>query len=121
MPNDLKLKPCPFCGEQCAGMNIDQGDKWAHYEPSCLETRTGYDLSPEAPWRSEAVRLWNTRHTPDREAVAKLLWGLDEDLSPEDAKWNWDNECGLGENPTTEKEIYRRKASMVLALMEGKQ
>ena len=38
------------------------------------------------------------RHTPDREAVASFLWGL-----------------------TAEKEIYRRKASMVLALMEGKQ
>ena len=103
MPNDLKLKPCPFCGEQCAGMNIDQGDKWAHYEPSCLETRTGYDLSPEAPWRSEAVRLWNTRHTPDREAVAKLLCEISDD--------DW----------SQGKRFWRCQADRVIALMEGKQ
>lgn len=59
--SDEALKPCPFCGEQCATLVIDQGDKWAHYEPSCLEVRTGYDLSDDAAWRAEAITAWNTR------------------------------------------------------------
>ena len=56
-----ELKPCPFCSEQCATLAINQGDKWAHYEPSCLEVRTGYDLSDDAAWRAEAIAAWNTR------------------------------------------------------------
>lgn len=56
-----ELKPCPFCSEQCATLVIDQGDKWAHYEPSCLEVRTGYDLSDDAAWRAEAITAWNAR------------------------------------------------------------
>ena len=56
-----QLEPCPFCGERCANLVIDQGDKWAHYEPSCLEVRTGYDLSNDAPWRAEAIAAWNRR------------------------------------------------------------
>lgn len=56
-----ELKQCPFCSEQCATLVIDQGDKWAHYEPSCLEVRTGYDLSDDAAWRAEAITAWNTR------------------------------------------------------------
>ena len=55
------LLPCPFCGRQCATLLIDQGTKWAHYEPSCLEVRTGYNLSNDAPWRDEAIAAWNTR------------------------------------------------------------
>lgn len=56
-----ELKMCPFCSEQCATLVIDQGDKWAHYEPSCLEVRTGYDLSDDAAWRAEAIAAWNAR------------------------------------------------------------
>jgi hypothetical protein len=59
-----KLLPCPFCGDDCAIIVIDQGDKWGRYEPSCLEVRTGYDTSPDAKWRIEAARLWNTRALP---------------------------------------------------------
>lgn len=55
------LKPCPFCGEQCATLIVNQGDKWAHYEPTCLEVRTGYNLSDDAPWRAEAIAAYNTR------------------------------------------------------------
>lgn len=57
------LEPCPFCGEDCAELVINQGDKWAHYEPGCLEVRTGYDLSETADWRDEAIAAWN-RRTP---------------------------------------------------------
>ena len=62
------LEPCPHCGEHCMSLVVDQGDKWAHYEPSCTEVRTGYDLSPEAPWRAEAVAAWNTRTPPKTQA-----------------------------------------------------
>lgn len=55
------LKPCGHCGEQCADLIIDQGDKWAHYSASCLEVRTGYNLSDDAPWRAEAIAAYNTR------------------------------------------------------------
>jgi len=63
------LLPCPFCGEQCATLLINQGDKWAHYEPSCLEVRTGYDLSDDAPWRAEAIAAWNTRQPTQSDAL----------------------------------------------------
>lgn len=53
------LKPCPFCGEQCAV--LDEDIKWAGYQPSCLEVRTGYDSSPDAEWRTEAIAAWNRR------------------------------------------------------------
>jgi hypothetical protein len=63
------LKPCPFCGEQCADLIIDQGDKWAHYSASCLEVRTGYNISDDAPWRDEAIAAWNTRQPTHRNLV----------------------------------------------------
>lgn len=58
--------PCPFCGEQCAVLNEDI--KWAGYQPSCLEVRTGYDSSPDAEWRAEALAAWN-RRAPDLTAI----------------------------------------------------
>lgn len=58
--------PCPFCGEQCAVLNEDI--KWAGYQPSCLEVRTGYDSSPDAEWRAEALAAWN-RRVPDPTAI----------------------------------------------------
>ncbi len=48
---------------------INQGDKWAHYEPTCLEVRTGYNLSNDAPWRDEAIAAWNTRQPTQSDAL----------------------------------------------------
>jgi hypothetical protein len=62
------LLPCPFCGGQCAQLVIDQGYKWAHYEPSCLEVRTSYNVSEDAPWKAEAITAWNTRQ-PQTDAL----------------------------------------------------
>lgn len=68
--------PCPFCGEQCAVLNEDI--KWAGYQPSCLEVRTGYDSSPDAEWRAEAIAAWN-RRVPDPTAInAELVGALEE-------------------------------------------
>ena len=55
------LKNCPFCGEQCATLEINQGYKWAHYEAGCLEVCTGYIMDEGANWRTEAILVWNTR------------------------------------------------------------
>jgi len=87
------LLPCPFCGGQCAQLVIDQGDKWAHYEPSCLEVRTSYNVSDNAPWRAEAIAAWNTRQ-PQTDAlkVAALVEaseGLKQDLLNR-AEWDDD-------------------------------
>ena len=62
------LKPCGHCGEQCADLIIDQGDKWAHYSASCLEVRTGYNLSSDAPWRAEAIAAYNKRQPTQSDA-----------------------------------------------------
>ena len=80
-----ELAACPWCGENCANLVINQGDKWAHYEPSCLEVRTGYDLSETAAWRAEAIAAWNTRkETPTEQGeVAREL----EAIRPE-IGWN---------------------------------
>jgi hypothetical protein len=80
MTDDAKkvaLLPCPFCGGQCAQLVIDQGYKWAHYEPSCLEVRTSYNVSEDAPWHTEAIAAWNTRQPQTDARVADLLFKLD--------------------------------------------
>jgi len=59
--SEVTLRECPFCGEMCAEMHISPGDKWAQFIPSCLEVRTGYDISDDATWHKEAIALWNTR------------------------------------------------------------
>lgn len=66
----VELKPCPFCGEQCAV--LDEDIKWAGYQPSCLEVRTGYDSSPDAEWRSEAIAAWNRRAGDSAEVVGEI-------------------------------------------------
>lgn len=67
--------PCPFCGEQCAVLNEDI--KWAGYQPSCLEVRTGYDSSSDAEWRAEAIAAWN-RRVPHLTAInAELVEALE--------------------------------------------
>lgn len=73
------LLPCGHCGEQCADLMIDQGDKWAHYSASCLEVRTGYNLSDDAPWRAEAIAAYNKRQTTQIDALKvarKALEGM---------------------------------------------
>lgn len=60
----MTLEPCPFCGEQCAEIEVTQGMKWGGYVPGCLEVRTGYNMDDDAPWRGEAATAWNTR-APD--------------------------------------------------------
>ena len=67
------LKPCPHCGKQCADLIIDQGDKWAHYSASCLEVRTGYNISDDAPWHDEAIAAWNNRQPTQSDALREAL------------------------------------------------
>ncbi len=69
---DPKLEPCPFCGENCADLIVNQGTKWAHYEPACLEVRAGYDMAEDAAWRVEAIAAWNRRATPQPEGLEAL-------------------------------------------------
>lgn len=56
-----KLLPCPFCGLDCSSFVVDQGGKWGRLEPTCLEVRTKYDETENAPWKKEAIKNWNTR------------------------------------------------------------
>lgn len=94
-----KLLPCPFCGEHCATLEINQGDKWAHYEPSCLEVRTGYIVKNEnAPWRKDAIKAWNTRKSPQpNEADVVEVIGKEV----EDALFWWEksenNDCNFSQ------------------------
>ena len=79
MSDDKKkvvLLPCPHCGKQCADLIIDQGDKWAHYSASCLEVRTGYNISDDAPWRDYAIAAWNTRQPTQSDALREALEDL---------------------------------------------
>ena len=88
------LLPCGHCGEQCADLIIDQGDKWAHYSASCLEVRTGYNLSDDAPWRAEAIAAYNKRQPTQSDAlkVARLaLQGM--------VLYSEMNECWQDDNP----------------------
>lgn len=69
------LKNCPFCGENCADIAVDQGNKWAHYEAGCLEVRTGYIMDEDATWRDEAIKAWNTR--AESEEIEELRAALE--------------------------------------------
>ena len=95
------LLPCPFCGEQCATLLINQGDKWAHYEPSCLEVRTAYNLSNDAPWRDEAAAAWNTRQPTQSDAlreaaIEECAKALEADAMKCDCAALEERECGCG-------------------------
>lgn len=70
------LKSCPFCGGTDAETEVDklQGTKWGRVVcRSCgacgEEVRTGYDQSPDAPWRAEAIAAWNRRSAADDETI----------------------------------------------------
>ena len=59
---------CPFCGRTGASTEIDsgQGSKWesafcVHCGARGPDVRTGYDQSPDAHWRQEAIAAWNRR------------------------------------------------------------
>ena len=61
-------KPCPFCGGSAVVTreDHDQGTKWGRAVcDSCgaegPEVRTGYDLKADAPWRDDAIEVWNER------------------------------------------------------------
>lgn len=105
------LEPCPFCRKQCATLVIDQGDKWAHYGPSCLEVRTGYNLSEDAPWRDEAIAAWNTRQPTQSGSVPQFAfsewWN-----SRSDAERSW-----LNREPQQTRE-YVFRAGFAAALQE---
>ena len=97
--NDLKLKGCPLCGAKMTIVRSDYGPEISGFvhpdRANCLFD--GYYFRPEDAGQ------WNTRHTPDREAVAKLLCEISDD--------DWKQG----------KRFWRCQADRVLALMEGKQ
>ena len=98
MPNDQKLKPCPFCGGEalkCVSF-IAPNMHWV----LCKNCHAAPDVHAT---EAKAIAAWNTRHTPDREAVAKLLCEISDD--------DWKQG----------KRFWRCQADRVIALMEGKQ
>lgn len=73
MVDEVKLLPCPFCGNTPSHIEADesQGTKWGSVV-CCIrgpEVRTGYDTSPNAEWHKDAIEAWNERAllspTPD--------------------------------------------------------
>ena len=59
---------CPFCGSDNTSTHQDMevAGKWGYAMCGTCgargpEVRTGYDESLTAPWRDEAVGLWNQR------------------------------------------------------------
>jgi Lar family restriction alleviation protein len=94
MSDEVKLKPCPFCGgdgemswyakgnsSACAGYFVEC--------TSCSASGEGFDIQGEMPDRddytkSRAVAAWNTRSQPStppegwREAVARLIISHDD-------------------------------------------
>ena len=61
---------CPFCGEVGTDFGNNQGTKWGYTEcQSCgakgPEVRTNYDISEDALWHKSALKLWDTRSTPE--------------------------------------------------------
>lgn len=67
--------PCPFCGGKRASTQLDEttGGKWGFVGCGCgargPDVRTGYDSSPQAQWRADAVSEWNLSLTIPREGL----------------------------------------------------
>lgn len=64
MLEEIKLKPCPFCGEK-----LEKGNRyWVHPENECLLARAGYDYRPvilgEPGGLEKDEKAWNRRY-PD--------------------------------------------------------
>ena len=85
MTNDDKdLKPCPFCGDtkylrvtyQDSKANASiTGDK-KYWGVFCME-KCGASIDSIYPTREEAIRVWNTRATPQQ--PSEPLKGLDKE------------------------------------------
>lgn len=64
LPDCLAI-PCPFCGSKQVSTQEDSqtGGKWGFVGCGCgargPDVRTGYDFTPRAEWRADAVSQWN--------------------------------------------------------------
>ena len=68
MDEELKLKPCPFCGHEALLLNVFGSDIFVI---GCSEDNLcpGY-AGKLAPWycgKETATVMWNRRETPDKE------------------------------------------------------
>lgn len=94
LPDCLAI-PCPFCGSKQVSTQEDSqtGGKWGFVGCGCgargPDVRTGYDFTPRAEWRSDAVSGWNlalsipkdpTARQPDATQMLKALVQVHEDL-----------------------------------------
>ena len=70
--------PCPWCNSTRVHTEFEgnhECDKWGYAICSDCSAQTGsirtrYDTSPDAPWRAEAIKDWNTRYKPELSKVA---------------------------------------------------
>jgi hypothetical protein len=79
MSDELKLKPCPFCGFEAELRADDSGEAWT---PECRATERGGAHEHghiDFPWywkKADAAEAWNTRAGESalvREVVAETL------------------------------------------------
>ena len=68
--------PCPWCNSTRVHTEFEGNhglNKWGYAICSDCSAQTGsirtqYDASPDAPWRAEAIKDWNTRYDPNKQA-----------------------------------------------------
>ena len=78
--------PCPWCGSTRVHTEFEGNhelDKWGYAICSDCSAQTGsirtqYDASPDAPWRAEAIKEWNTRYQADERATNYPMQSIDD-------------------------------------------
>ena len=78
--------PCPWCNSTRVHTEFEgnhECDKWGYAICSDCSAQTGsirtqYDASPDAPWRAEAIKEWNTRYQADERATNYPMQSIDD-------------------------------------------
>lgn len=76
LPDCLAI-PCPFCGSKQVSSQEDSqtAGKWGFVGCGCgargPDVRTGYDFTPRAEWRADAVSQWNLCLTIPSEGLGR--------------------------------------------------
>ena len=70
MSQDVKLLPCPWCGEELRVVNVSEGStfRWRKLDGCCadgpevrIDTMADDQAKAEADARADAIRAWNER------------------------------------------------------------
>lgn len=60
--DDIKLKPCPFCGGEAVIQSVIKNDNLQHFYVSCSKCEIGMPMRRASLSRARVAGIWNTRY-----------------------------------------------------------